>query len=50
MLRKAGFVETGRIPEARVFNHQHYDDVVMTMTRSQFGTSQLVGKYGELPI
>ena len=47
---KSGFVETGRIPEARVFNHQHYDDVVMTMTRTQFGPSQLAGKYGQLPI
>lgn len=46
----AGFVETGRIPEVRVFNHQRYDDVVMTLTRARFGESTLAGKYGQLPI
>ena len=46
----AGFIETGRIPAVRVFNHQRYDDVVMTLTRAQFGQSTLTGKYGQLPI
>ena len=45
-----GFRETGRIPEARVFNGKRYDDVIMTLTRTQFGTSQFAGQFGQLPI
>lgn len=45
-----GFRETGRIPEARIFNGKRYDDVVMTLKRADFGTSQFAGQFGQLPI
>jgi RimJ/RimL family protein N-acetyltransferase len=43
-----GFVETGRIPAARLFNGQRYDDVVMT--RHAGSVAALAGKYGLLPL
>lgn len=46
----SGFRETGRIPEGKVFNGTHYDDVLMSITRTTFGPSQLAGQYGQLPI
>ncbi len=45
-----GFRETGRIPEARIFNGQRYDDVLMTLKRAEFGPSQFTGQFGQLPI
>lgn len=46
----AGFKETGRIPEGKVFNGQYYDDVLMSITRRNFGPTQLAGQFGQLPI
>ena len=46
----AGFVETGRIPESRLFNGVRYDDVVMTLHARHVPTTALHGQFGQLPI
>jgi RimJ/RimL family protein N-acetyltransferase len=46
----AGFVETGRIPESRLFNGVRYDDVVMTLHARDVPTTALHGQFGQLPI
>lgn len=45
-----GFVETGRIPQARLFNGARYDDVVMTRHVGERVFPALAGKYGQLPL
>jgi RimJ/RimL family protein N-acetyltransferase len=45
-----GFRETGRIPGARLLNGTRYDDVLMAVTRTEFGDSQFHLKFGILPI
>lgn len=46
----AGFRETGRIPQARLFNGKRYDDVVMTVTADDGAANLLLGQYGQLPV
>jgi RimJ/RimL family protein N-acetyltransferase len=46
----AGFVETGRIPESRLFNGVRYDDVVMTLHARNLPITSLQGQFGQLPI
>jgi RimJ/RimL family protein N-acetyltransferase len=46
----AGFVETGRIPESRLFNGVRYDDVVMTLHARHVAPTALHGQFGQLPI
>jgi RimJ/RimL family protein N-acetyltransferase len=45
-----GFRETGRIPGAQLLNGTRYDDVLMAVTRTEFGDSQFHLKFGILPI
>lgn len=46
----AGFVETGRIPESRLFNGVRYDDVLMTVHARDIQTNTLHGQFGHLPV
>ena len=46
---KAGFKEAGRLRNARLFDGQRYDDVLMDITRDDFGPttlSRLIGQIG----
>jgi RimJ/RimL family protein N-acetyltransferase len=40
---KAGFRNAGRLRGMRVFNGKRYDDILMDVTRDEFGPSQLAG-------
>lgn len=44
-----GFVETGRIPQARLFNGCRYDDVVMARYVGERDFPALTNNYGQLP-
>jgi RimJ/RimL family protein N-acetyltransferase len=43
---KAGFKIAGRLREARTFAGRRYDDVLMDITRDEFGDSRLTGMLG----
>ncbi|MDZ4720784.1 MAG: GNAT family protein [Roseiflexaceae bacterium] len=45
---KAGFKEAGRLRGARVFNGKRYDDILMDVTREEFGPSRLTGLLGQI--
>lgn len=45
---KAGLKVAGRLRGARVFAGQRYDDVLMDMTRDEFGPSKLLGMVGQI--
>ncbi|MBC8162064.1 MAG: GNAT family N-acetyltransferase [Roseiflexaceae bacterium] len=45
---RAGFKEAGRLREARVFDGQRYDDVLMDITRADFGPTGLARMIGQI--
>jgi RimJ/RimL family protein N-acetyltransferase len=45
---KAGFQEVGRIRGARLLNGKRYDEVLMDITRDDFGPSQLIGLISQI--
>lgn len=45
---KVGFREAGRLRGGELFNNQHYDRVLMDITRDEFGPSQLQRLVGQL--
>ena len=45
---KAGFKEAGRLRSARLFDGQRYDDVLMDITREDFGPTTLARLIGQL--
>lgn len=45
---KAGFKDAGRLRGGELFNNQHYDRVLMDITREDFGPSQLQRLVGQL--
>lgn len=45
---KAGFKEVGRLRGARLFDGKRYDDVLMDITRDDFGPTRLVRLIGQL--
>jgi RimJ/RimL family protein N-acetyltransferase len=45
---KAGFKEAGRLRGAELFDGQHYDRILMDITREDFGPSRLTGMIGQL--
>ncbi len=45
---KAGFREAGRLRGTRLFNGQRYDDILMDITRDDFGPSRLSHLVGQL--
>jgi RimJ/RimL family protein N-acetyltransferase len=45
---KAGFKQAGRLRETEVFNGQRYDQILMDITRDEFGPSRLSGMIGQL--
>lgn len=45
---RAGFREAGRLRSARLFNGQRYDDVLMDITRDDFGPTTLGRLIGQL--
>ena len=45
---KAGFKEAGRLRSARLFNGTRYDDVLMDITRDDFGPTTLARMIGQL--
>ena len=45
---RAGFKEAGRLRGARVFNGQRYDDLLMDITRGDFGPTNLSRLIGQL--
>jgi RimJ/RimL family protein N-acetyltransferase len=45
---KAGFKLAGRLRGVRMFNGKRYDDLLMDVTRDEFGPSRLTGLIGQL--
>ena len=45
---RAGFKEAGRLRGARLFNGQRYDDILMDITREEFGPTSLGRLIGQL--
>lgn len=45
---KAGFKPAGRLRGADLFNGQRYDDILMDITREDFGPSRLVHMIGQI--
>ncbi|MBS1966197.1 MAG: GNAT family N-acetyltransferase [Chloroflexi bacterium SZAS-1] len=45
---KAGFKDAGRLRGGELFDGQHYDRVLMDLTRAEFGPSQLRSMIGQL--
>lgn len=46
---KAGFRDAGRLRGMRMFNGRRYDDILMDITREDFGQSRLTGIITQLP-
>lgn len=45
---KAGYQEAGRLRGVRVFAGKRYDDILMDVTRDEFGPSRLTGLLGQI--